>query len=646
VTIALVTLLAATLRFIALGDVPPGLYHDEAYNGLDALDVLAGQRPVYFAANNGREPLFIYLVAGTVGLLGRSPGALRLAAALCGTLTIPATYLMVRTWFGRRVAALSAAILAITLWHVHLSRIGLRAVTLPLMTVLALWLGGRAYRSGRRPDWLTAGLGYGLCFYTYLPARITPLALAAFALIVLLKGQRRRIWPSAIWFASGAALTLFPLALYTLTHWDVVIGRVGQASVLNPLINAGRPWQMLGRQLIDTLGMFLIRGDRIARHNAPGRPVFGVLLGAALVWGTVRAVRQATRRMAPTFVLIWIGLMVTPTWLAEDAPHFLRAAGILPLIVILPALGLDAAIDWWNRRSRDTLGWILVAAILTISLFSTVREYFFRYGLNPETAYAFEDAATELAAEANRFAGAGWDGRGLLAQPRTVDPEGHVYVDRRLWKEWAAVPFLVSESVRTDRLSEGANAFSSEATLFLIWPYDDLTAYRRILPTQTRITPSAGPLTRGDLEDQPYPAYLAYQTEPYDASEYANRALFGNQIALTNYTVEEISSLWQVTLEWRAIGSPEENYTVFVHLRDETEIIAQDDGEPAQGAYPTSLWRTGDVIVDTHWLNAPDKSVEGLELVVGLYRWPTMDHLEATSPSGDPIGKELTLHTR
>ncbi|MBC8492791.1 MAG: hypothetical protein H8D43_03315, partial [Chloroflexi bacterium] len=86
----LVIAIAAALRFWALGNTPPGLYHDEAFNGLDALGVLEGERPIFFEANNGREPLFVYLVALSVAVLGRSPGAIRIVAALLGTLTIPA----------------------------------------------------------------------------------------------------------------------------------------------------------------------------------------------------------------------------------------------------------------------------------------------------------------------------------------------------------------------------------------------------------------------------------------------------------------------------------------------------------------------------------------------------------------------------
>ncbi len=105
----LIPLVAAALRLSGVGEAPPGLYHDEAYYGLDALDVLRGQFQVYFPANNGREPLFIYLAAGAIGLLGRSSLALRLASAFVGMLTVAATAAAGRALFSRRVGLLAAA---------------------------------------------------------------------------------------------------------------------------------------------------------------------------------------------------------------------------------------------------------------------------------------------------------------------------------------------------------------------------------------------------------------------------------------------------------------------------------------------------------------------------------------------------------
>jgi 4-amino-4-deoxy-L-arabinose transferase-like glycosyltransferase len=96
----LAILIAATLRFWQLGQIPPGLYRDEALNGLDALNVLAGKHSVFFAANNGREPIYIYLTAISIAIFGRSAMAVRLAAAVVGTFTTWITYQLAKSWFG------------------------------------------------------------------------------------------------------------------------------------------------------------------------------------------------------------------------------------------------------------------------------------------------------------------------------------------------------------------------------------------------------------------------------------------------------------------------------------------------------------------------------------------------------------------
>ncbi|MBN1976575.1 MAG: glycosyltransferase family 39 protein [Anaerolineae bacterium] len=634
------------MRVYALGDIPRGLYHDEAFNGLDALEVLKGQWPIYFAANNGREPLFIYLIAATIGLLGRTPGALRLAAAISGTFTIPTTCLAVRAWFSRRVGLLSSAILAITLWHVHLSRVGFRAVTLPLVTSLALWLGARAYRSRHWRDWFLAGLSYGFSFYAYLPARFSPIALAIFALYLMRTGRGKRLWPGGLWFALGSLLILAPLGFYTLSHWEIVMGRPGQVGIFNPLISGGDPLGTLGRQLAGTLGMFFIRGDTIPRHNLPGRPVFDPVMGLAMVLGLTWGLLRTRRKTAALFTIIWVGLMLVPTWLAEDAPHFLRAAGILPLLVVFPALGIDAAIEWVAQHAHRVWAIALAGATLTFSLVATAWDYLGRYGSDPQTAYAFEDAAAELAAEANRFIGVGWDGDGLAAQRAGAVSNRTVYVDSRLWDEWAAIPFLVSETENVIKLPAETTSLD-EGTLLLLWPYEGLGRYQELLPRNARIEAHGGPLAQGDLEKSPYEAYVAFAAMPLAQRPGSYLARFGDQIVLTGCTVEIDEEKWQVRLEWEALAPPAENYTVFVHLRDGGIVVAQDDGEPATGHYPTSLWRKGDVIVDTHTLQPPERqedegSPAGI-LAVGLYIWPTMKRLEVNSPAGEPLGNELIL---
>jgi hypothetical protein len=105
-----------------------------------------------------------------------------------------------------------------------------------------------------------------------------------------------------------------------------------------------------------------------------------------------------------------------------------------------------------------------------------------------------------------------------------------------------------------------------------------------------------------------------------------------------------------VTLYWRAEQPPAEDLTVFLHLAGaEGPPLAQVDGEPADGQYPTSRWATEQVVVDARTLVLPEGVERSqLRLLVGWYRWPSLERLRVTvsgAPEGAPApaGDSLTL---
>ena len=83
----LIVAVAALFRFWRLAAVPPGLFGDEAANGLDALDVLAGRSRVFFTANYGREGLAMQAFAAAIRLGGTSALALRASVMRWRTLS-------------------------------------------------------------------------------------------------------------------------------------------------------------------------------------------------------------------------------------------------------------------------------------------------------------------------------------------------------------------------------------------------------------------------------------------------------------------------------------------------------------------------------------------------------------------------------
>lgn len=95
-------------------------------------------------------------------------------------------------------------------------------------------------------------------------------------------------------------------------------------------------------------------------------------------------------------------------------------------------------------------------------------------------------------------------------------------------------------------------------------------------------------------------------------------AALGDVATLEGATVAPDGDGLKVTLVWRASRQLDTNYTVFVQvLNSANQVIAQSDQQPADGAWPTTAWESGDRIADEHVLV---KTVPpGGRLIAGMY---------------------------
>ena len=655
-------LVAAALRFAGLGRFPAGLYRDEAYYGLDAVNVLHGQHAIYFPANNGREPMFIYLLTLSIGLLGRSPFAVRLPAAIISLLTVPATYLMARELFNRRVGLLAAAVLAVTLWPVHLAHVGFRVGLLPLFAALTVWQAARAWTADRGRQtagdelqsseisgrwsgwgWLVAGALYGLCFYTYLAVRFTPLIIAVFALYVWLVYPRERaaLIKAAVPFALSALIVVAPLAVYAVGHWDIFMGRGGQVLFTNPDIGGSNPWMTLAGNIVRALGMFFWRGDFSPRQNVPYRPVFDVLTSVCFVMGLVWALIRARRDAACALALIWTAVMLLPTILAEDTPHFLRSVGVLPVIAVFPALLLSWVWDFGRKVSaRPVVDLLQIAAVLAFGLVSTSLDYF-RYTRDESVRFWFDDAGVQKAIEINRFTGSGWTGNEWSVSNGPPAPDRRVFIDRSLWDgpDNANTRFLVPAQSALTFIKTGGDLPmpGTGPTLLVLWPYEDWRRDMALLPRQSVIEFREGAQSKGDRDKEPIVNYLVVSAEPY-TSVPQPLARFQNGVQLVGAQVVGT----RVRLMWHAPQTPEADYAVFVHARRGDAVVAQHDGDPASGLYPMTQWRPGDMVIDEHSLVGAWEAGRD-QIVVGLYRRETGTRLPVVNEAGVVLGDSAPI---
>jgi hypothetical protein len=339
-----------------------------------------GQRfPLVFRAlGDQREALLPYLIVVSEALLGPTDFAVRLPAALAGIALVGAVFLLGRDSFDARMGLLAALFLAISPWHVQVSRLAFRAGLLPLTTALGLWLFSVALR---RP-WLMfpAGAVLGLGLHTYLAARLfLPLLLLGLLLIerhALFRPRRRGRGFAAIGsrpvvpLLTGVAVVALPLVVWGLRHPAEFVGHAAESAGGGPPL----------AQAVDAFGRYiaylgprhlLTQGDP---YPVPSTGRFGALtwpLAPLFVIGLLTMVRRRSR--TDLLLLWWLLIYPIPAVLTRGAhPDWLRAsAGIGALELVTAAGGMVMAglvtrlpprrliIAAWVTALAANTGWFL-----------------------------------------------------------------------------------------------------------------------------------------------------------------------------------------------------------------------------------------------------------------------------------------------
>ncbi len=439
----LIFLIAAFFRLWQLNNIPPGLFGDEATDGLDALDVLAGRGAVFFPANYGREGLHMWIVAAAYRLLGVTPFALRLPSVVAGIVTALATY-----WLGRELAryhlrnrdaaswavtlaplvALAAALYTATsFWHVHFSRFGIRGVFTPMCGALAfaaLWRALNAAEDGRSGyAWAAlSGLFLGLSLHFYTASRFYPIFLVLFLVAQALIGRDtallRRYGKLFLVVFAVAALVFLPLGLYFVQHPGSFMQRASEVAA----VGVGNPAARMAQAAWANVRQFIVpgKGDTAQFYNLPGRAVFDLLTAALAVLGLAALLRRI-RYTAPLFLLTWIAVMLVPSFLATDRfPTLPRVLGVIPANYFLPAIGLGVAAAWLWKILGTQRAWIalsLAGIALMLHAGLTYRDYFTIWGPSPATFEAFEGDMTTA-----------W------AWLETHEPAGHVFLSSDIYR--------------------------------------------------------------------------------------------------------------------------------------------------------------------------------------------------------------------
>ena len=143
---------------------------------------------------------------------------------------------------------------------------------------------------------------------------------------------------------------------------------------------------------------------------------------------------------------------------------------------------------------------------------------------------------------------------------------------------------------------------------------------------------------------------ITVQRPPFDPSliEHRQWRRLGEGILLLGHSLSEAhvrpGDRVALTLFWRALRPIGADYTVFTHLLGPKGVIAQADGQPCGGAYPTSHWTEDQVVEDRYeWLIPEDIPPGEYPIEVGMYLLDTGKRLPVFNLQGERLLDDRVL---
>ena len=330
----LIFLLALVLRIYKLGTFPVGFHTDEVRAGWQAS--MGKILPLYYNTFGDFRPTGIfYTIMPSLAIFGKTEFAVRFPSALFGALSVFPLYLLAFEFSKKRnLALLASFFLAISPWHIEVSRATSEATIAVFLTLWALY-----FTIKKRILWTLIAVFLSYFFY-HSTRLVTPLFLAAIA-----TGKK-----TLLYTAGGALGLTFLFAINPAAR-----GRLSQVSILadpdikyelsqaNDLIN--NKLIVYGKRFVTEYTKyfgadFLIGyGAKPYRYTTPGVGILTYIEFALLILGIVAI---SKKKFSPIPLILLLIAPLPAAFTTEDSPNLMRAFYMLPFATIISTYGLSS----------------------------------------------------------------------------------------------------------------------------------------------------------------------------------------------------------------------------------------------------------------------------------------------------------------
>lgn len=404
VLLTVIVVLAFFLRIYRIDKVPPSLNWDEVSIGYNAYSIMQTGRdewgewmPLHFKSyGEYKLPVQVYASIPGIWFFGLNELGVRVTPVLYGTLSVLIVFFLSRRLFdSNRIGLLTALMVAISPWHIQLTRASFESSLALLWVVLGLWCWIEGL-SRRKWLWSLAMVFFVLAIYTYNSERgFVPLLILG--LIVI---YRRAVWQSKKAFI--VAIVLFGVLLLPLVPF-VLSGEGGAryklVSVaddpgLLPRVNENRGNSKLPApiaRVVHSRYTYVVE-KVLSNYFAHFDPRFLFVSGAPHKQHHPQNIGEMYWIQAPFFLcglwlifkfwkekrnqllIIWVSVAFVPAALTNDSiPHALRTLNAMPALNMISVYGF---VELVGRLKKKSVIYGLVWALSALLLFGQFIFYY------------------------------------------------------------------------------------------------------------------------------------------------------------------------------------------------------------------------------------------------------------------------------
>ncbi len=449
-----IIILAVFFRFYALTRVPPSPSLDEVSIGYNAYSILQTGKDEYGtpypmllrAYDDYRPALYVYLTIPFVKILGLTAVSVRLPSVLLSVLTVYLVYSIGRM-IGKkycsyeRLGDIAAVLLAISPWHIYISRLGHEANLGLMLFVLGVYLFLQAVLLGKKSAWIWGAVVFAMSLHGYQSDKIiSPLILISGAIAF-----HKEIWRMRrhVLIASAlGVLIALPAVLAAVSPEGLLRFRGTSAfsqdspdmvSATKAYVAAREKGDTAGKLLYGKAGTYIgiftknyvshfapgwvFAGSDREAHKVPGMGLLYLWEAPFLLLGIWALIKSKLPAGLKWFLFSWILVSPVPAAVTTQSPHAMRAYALAPAALLIEALGF-----WWVIRRFSPRQLQILAAVVGIVVAQGLtvfwRGYFVRFPVEQSDSfqYALRSAIDYAKAQSSQYEAVQFSNQGSLYQ--------------------------------------------------------------------------------------------------------------------------------------------------------------------------------------------------------------------------------------